>query len=673
MNVTRTLLLILLLMPATALESIAQENDWLERGREAELQGEPVRALEIWKQAIDSLKQPNAAIGFEFIRLATLNEFREYYPDATVMYYWALSEPFYKNNRAFIKQEIERLKPLTGNGIYRQWIKWWNDSDERLGADMKGYWIQLDPTPSEIHNERLTEHWRRIAVVSSRFKKNRRTIFNADDRAIPYIRYGEPDRKENGRLIFQIDRVGEWLQRQIEIATRTDPDRDRFIETSLDDTRERLTIESVIQPFQTNPEFEVWIYDRVPTQDNKPLIFVFGSDHETGEFRLHSSIDDLIPERAFFPGRRDDVFTVNFVRQGLSPAFMLQMMYYEQLAGVDDYFHEQLKKMMEMLIEQTYSPAEEMDLQARSNNRDILRQREISAPQYQFDLDEVMTRIPVQVYQYRFLDEDNNPYLVNFIESRPADALMEDFSYNYTEGAQVEDAEKMENYRVNHALQIFDNQWEIVHQFNESHKISRDMVQSDEILQSVFRIPHDKKRYVTGSVQLINPDPGTAYKYESLFPPELRGLGNRRLRQPTPLRSDPNNLEVADLVLGYNKIDSNDLFPFTVANDGIIPLEETLVLHFEVYNLQRKLSGFTEFELTYRIFPVDEFGIVITDQQEFILTLNFGSEDTRVIEDLEIQTASLPAGLYELHVFIMDSETLQELNRRMRFEVIDLK
>jgi len=649
----------------------AQENNWLERGREAESRGESEQALRIWSKAKEESPTPDAAIGFEFIRLVTDKELSEYYAAASEMYLWAISAPFQKDNPVYIRQEIERLKPLVGNGIYRQWIKWWKESDERLPTDMKGYWIQLDPTPSSIHNERLTEHWKRIAVASKQFKKNSKTVYGADERAIPYVRYGEPDRKESGRLIFEINGVTEWIQRQIDIASRTDPDRGQFIETSLDDTRDSVTVQNIIEKFQHNPEYEIWIYDRIPIPGDEPLIFIFGKDFETGEFSMHSSIDDLIPERAFFSDGNDDIGTIDFVRRGLSPAFMVQMMYYQQLIRVDPYFENRLTEMKDMLIDQNYSPIEDMDLQARKVSKEILNRRESEAPQYQSDLDNLMVQIPVNLYQYRFLDDYNNPYLINFLESEPFDAIRKDIHHNFIDDTRSQDI--LQKYRVAHTLQIYGSNWQTIQDQADSLEISTDQIRKQEYFRSVYRTPHQNRNRVTGSVQLINLDPETDFMHETMFPPKLRGLGNKRLRQPTPLSTDPGTFEVSDLVLGYQQRDERSSpFPFTVANDQTIPWKENLVLHFELYHLERKLNGFTEFELTYRIFPVDESGNIITDQEEFILTLNFGSEDTRVSENLEIQTASLPPGLYEMHVFFLDSVTKSEINRRLRFEVIEI-
>ena len=653
----------------------AQENNWLQKGREAEFRGDPEEALRIWYRAKTELKVPDASIGFEFIRLATSNELSSYYSKASEMYFWAISAPFKKKNRVYIKQEIERLKPLTGNGIYRQWTKWWQESDNRLITDMKGYWIQLDPTPSTLHNERLTEHWKRIAYASEEFKKNSKTVYNADQRALPYVRYGEPDRKTSGRLVFEMNRISEWIQRQIDIASRIDPDRGRFIETDIDDTQENISIQNVVQKFQRNPEYEIWIYDRIQTAGNGPLIFIFGKDFETGEFRMHSSIDDLIPERAFFADTNDDVQEIDFVRQGLSPAFMLQMMYYQQLIDIDPYFENRLTQMKDMLIDQSYSPIDDMDLQARNISREILNRRETLAPQYQSELDDLMVSIPVNLYQYRFLDEDNEPYLINFFESAPLEALRQDIRHNYkidTTRHFQPDITILQKYHLNHSLQVYDSEWQTLHNLSDNLVFHEDQIPDQNYIRSFYRIPHQNRNPVTGSAELINTDSGTEFKHETTFPPGLRGVGNRRVRQPAPLNTDPDAFEVSDLVLGYQQKDVKPSpYNFTVANDQTIPWKENLVLHFEVYHLERKLSGFTEFELTYRIFPVDQTGNIITDQEEFILTLNFGSENRRVSENLEIQTTSLPPGLYEMHVLFIDVVNGREINRQLRFEVID--
>ncbi len=56
--------------------------------------------------------------------------------------------------------------------------------------EIKGFWIENDATPSTAENERLLEHWERIAYARERFNKNHSTAYGTDERADVYIKYG---------------------------------------------------------------------------------------------------------------------------------------------------------------------------------------------------------------------------------------------------------------------------------------------------------------------------------------------------------------------------------------------------------------------------------------------------------------------------------------------------
>ena len=171
---------------------------------------------------------------------------------------------------------------------------------------------------------------------------------------------------------------------------------------------------------------------------------------------------------------------------------------------------------------------------------------------------------------------------------------------------------------------------------------------------------------------MMNYDPNSASVFETPFPPALRGWNKQQYRQPEPLISHPDTLEVSDLILGFNHPDQiTEPFDFKIANNRLIPFGEILLLYFEVYNLAMQPDGFSHFEMTYRIFPVDERGNLLTDQTEFVLTLNFTNEEPVVYENLEIETADLNPGFYELVVSILDTGSDQARERKIRFEVVE--
>jgi GWxTD domain-containing protein len=589
------------------------------------------------------------------------------------------------DSRVAIRREIDRLRPVIGEGIYRQWEEWWSERDEQLGADMRGYWVQMDPTPARVANERLIEHWQRIAAAQRQFTKNNNTIYNTDDRSLIYVRYGEPDRRRNGILTLQSVNMREWLQRQVNPYQVTERER----ESGQDDhertesvQRQIDRLQDAIYQFHRYPEYEVWVYESVSDAIDEPLLFIFGTDVNSGEFRLHRGVDSFIPERAFNPERRrSSEDEIEFVRGGITPALMLQLLYYEQLAQVDKFFENRLLTLQDKLLDQRSEVFRGLDIDFRSQSSDLLNQRMSQAPVERSTYTKQIPNIPVEVYQYRFLDEELNPRILTYLESSAREAFLIDYHRN--RGRYDLDEESFQNgsdiseifnfYELNHTFQTYDNSWNIIDTEIHNPPLILDRSETRTRSRTIIEKAHTKRANQAASVELLNYDPETRAVYNTPFNPALRGIGKVQLRQPEPLVSHPDSLEMADLVLGYQKTDQfTEPFPFIVANDQVVPYEETLVLHFEVYNLGPREDGFTQFELTYRIFPVNDAGEVLTDQQEFVLTLNFVNEHERVVEDLEIETAGLSPGLYDLRVNVIDVMTRQEKERTVRFEVVEM-
>jgi len=668
-------------------QSMAQPQSPYQQGLEQLYRGHVDEALSIWETNYEESARVDARIGFEYIRIITEREFDDRFETATEMYYQALMKGTGVNSRIAIRQEIERMKAIVGDGIYRQWTEWWEADNRKLQADIRGFWIQLDPTPSRTVNERLIEHWQRIAEARKRFTKNSSTIYGTDGRALIYVRYGEPDRTQSGILTLQDMNVKPWLERQIiqrddrqweeeEMSQVQDGDMPRPYSAL-----QVETLEFVIYDNHRYPEYEIWFYDDIATEGDKPVPFIFGTNISTDQFELRSTIDDFIPELAFNTEAFRDREMSKFTRAGITPALMLQLLYYEQLSAIDPFFENRLNKLRDRVLEQGSDAFTGLDLDFRKESADLIRQRTLQAPQQISTIESKIPSIPVNVYQYRFLDENQNPYLVTFLESEPKDAFLIDFSRNRPEGIYLDDirhtesvTEVVPNYILEHSLQKYNSDWDIVSKEVEQPSFN---LQKDEFRPgalSVFRSPHQDRGQRSISAELSNiDDDSQSLAFDTPYPKSTRGLGSIHYREPQPLKSYPDSLQLADIVLGYELHEDRDgqMFPFTVANNQTIPWQETLVLHFEVYNLEVQPNGFSRFELTYRILPVDDSGEILTDQDEFILTLNFTSDENRLIEDLEIETADLNPGLYDLRLQITDVHTLQTKNRTTRFEVIE--
>jgi GWxTD domain-containing protein len=661
----------------------AQPQRAYDRGLEEMNRGNITGALDTWYDAYARTGNVDSRIGFEFIRVVTENGMRSYYESATKVYYRALTDGEGIDSRIAIRQEIERMQPIVGDGYYRQWMEWWDERNPALGADMRGYWVQQDPTPAQMKNERLIEHWERIANARELFTRNQRTVYGTDDRALIYVRYGDPERVKNGILTIQSFNIKPWLAAQFNPDSDRRRSRDSESQELQDpEIRDREIINRLseeIYKWHRYPEYEIWFYENIFDSQQEPVIFMFGTDVRNDEFALQTSIEDFIPERAYNPERERPDEALEFTRAGITPALMLQLLYYEQLAQVDSFFDSRLNDLRNQVLDQGIEAFRGMDQAFRTESQQLVNQRTVQAPRERSTYEGIIPRIPISVHQYRFLDDSLNPYVLTYIESAAYEAFMID--YHRTRGRNSNDSDFLngENllegnsfYDLVHNLQTYDDAWNITELLQEHPPLYASRTSGTRMSDSVFRIPHHQRDYQAASVELLNYDPDSEPVYETPFSPALRGWNKLQFRQPEPLESHPDSLEMADLVLGYFDEDrTTEPFPFVVANSQLVPFGETLLLHFEVYNLERMYNGFTQFELTYRIFPVDESGNVRTDQTEFILTLNFTNEERTVIEDLEIETADLQPGVYELVVYIQDTQSEQSKERKIRFEVLE--
>jgi len=175
-----------------------------------------------------------------------------------------------------------------------------------------------------------------------------------------------------------------------------------------------------------------------------------------------------------------------------------------------------------------------------------------------------------------------------------------------------------------------------------------------------------------------NRNPTLNRRDQRLLSHSLIGVGQREVSQPEPLTIRPGELGMGDLILGYGKKQNPDkqsqsLFDFVVSNQQKIPERENLVVHFEVYQLQTDKKGVARFEVEIKIRPRGGLlGWTQKKQDQFNMMLHFETFDNRFAESLEIDPAAeLEAGKYELSWIINDTQSGQELERTLRFEVVE--
>ena len=649
--------LILLLQPAADVLENPDEKALLSKGAKLEAEGQYEKALQVWGQALGTLETPSFTIGRAYIRLVAKQNMESYYQTASVLYNWGLSAQEVAPNADALAAEIKMLQPLASSSDYEQWQTLLKSGDPILYEQLQQFWQDRDPTLTTTYNERLIEHWQRIAHAKQHFTRDDDPPYGTDDRGIYWVRYGSPDRKYEGRI--QIGR-GDVTRVCSILSCNSDVMSDAVLE------------------LHSTPDYEVWIYDKPNENMKYNLVLIFGDDPSSGFGRINV-LEDFIPSGAFTFSNRFATFSLRSgssvsASEKMSPGMVLQWLYYEHLSTRDVYFGSQFGRMN--LEWNSVSPdpnfgkfaglslKQDIQVQTRKNMR--------QAPEEVSTYEKTFPSIPLEVYQYRLFDEQGNPIFATFLESNPQQVFVNDLAANqdsmFTDDSMSVN-QAFSNYELYHGLQIRNQEGEVISQSRVATTLVLDSTNT-EPSTTVFRVPHlSEQASAKVYAELHNRHPRSAPIVETPFPKSLRGQGKTKLQQPDPLPNIPDQLQMGDLILGHQmqKDSSNILFPFVVANDRVIPADENLAVHVEIYNLQGSPNNVTRFQLSYEILPVNFLGWTREKKDEASVTLNLQATQDRFTEDLEIET-ELQAGKYVLRMQAQNEENGQ-VQREIEFEV----
>ena len=655
-------LLILSLSITSAFSQSLTEETLLNHGLELEAEEQYEQALEVWSSAFTELDTPSLAIGREYIRLITEHSLNEYFELASSMYLWGLTAEKIEYNRDALKLELAMLRPLAGQESFKKWQQLFEEENPLIYKKIHSFWQQLNPTPSTRYNERLIEHWERIAYARDHFDRRDDPPYGTDDRGLIYIQYGEPNRIESGNLRLARGEV--------------------FTECGVLPGCNPNLMADVVMDLDANPYFEIWIYERPNQNMEYNLIMMFGERPLDG-FRRINVLEDFIPRRAF--SLNDDRYAFQSLTgrrtapgELVSPGMMMQWMYYKQLATTDFFFANRFTEMQTQWIRFDVEALGKHQGPMQEEQSKTITRLEISkAPDNISTHEKNFPSIPLRTYHYRMLDENGNPVTVTFVESQPREVFLEDLAFNEDvlfpdESVTAEEA--FIHYELTHGLLVKGANGEV---------LSRSAIPAELILDfredlpssSVFTIPYaEEGNTVQLYAELHNRYPESKPRIETPFPKALRGLGKLESTLPVPLNSDPDQLEMADLVLGWQmRHDAPDgtLFPFVVANHREIPEGEELAVYLEIYNLQTSPNGFTDFSINYEVVPVRRMEWLRGQDQEFSLTLDQQTSETRFTENLEIRTRELQPGRYKLVMTTTDNTSGQTVQREIEFRVVE--
>lgn len=678
---SRYIIPILLILLSSFLTANAQDTI-LEKGLEFEKNGEYEEALIYWLDTFIETEYPSPAIGREFARIATEQSLTEYYEFASLVYFYGLSAQTMEETVDELRREVQMMQPIMEKDQFDELISLIEQRDPLVYEKMEQFWNLANPTPGSEHNGRLLEHWERIAYAKENFTRSSYPPFGTDARGAVYVQYGEPDRRFDGILEANRGRV-------------------ETVSNLLDPGADQALMADIIMGMHIRPEYEIWIYGRPTTDMNYNLVQIFG-EMPNGGFRQVQSIDDFIPMRAFslsisryaipsLTGRQTPA-SIN-----VTPGMIYQYIFYEDLSTIDPFFSQQFSAITsqwesaEMAAAATdwdtgqiQGGAEFSRTMGRHSGQqqklrhqtEMLRNMIFAPPEFS-TYERQLPDIPIDVYQYRLLDEDSRPVFATYIESKPGQAFLNDFAFNEEKmyNHESEDPQTAFNfYELKHGLQLISDDEQIISQ----NRMQTDLIidfEKDYPSQSVFVIPYvsnlEKQVFFA---ELHNSHPDSDPRQHTSFAHSLRGLGKIVLQNPEPLSPDRNQLQVSDLILGYELRQEDrpgTYLPFVVANNREIPQHEALALRFEIYHLQKDEDGFARFQVDYNLQPRSRSFFSRERQDDFSLTLTFETMESRFTENLEIETDNLEPGRFRLDMAFTDLQSGQKVERTIDFEIVE--
>ncbi len=302
----------------------SQNQDAFARGRALLDQDQITDALDLWITLRDSLTtagNPDPRIGTTFIATVAEHKLDLYEEVAALMFYWGFSVV---NPDEVAKREIlaegRRTFALVDSARAHAWQAAGGMNPVSLARAVKQFWIERDPTPGTLENERLAEHWARVAHARANYAYNRNSAFGTDDRGVMYVKYGSPAQVTSGHL-------------KINSAEA------RWRGISRDD----------LFRWDVDPQYEIWRYNSLGERDF--TYFMFGNEEGTGPFRFVTGPHEILPRSARSgPGSR--------LSTGLRAQYYLEFLYYVELARAGGPFGDRLGQLEALWSQMGRAPNE---------------------------------------------------------------------------------------------------------------------------------------------------------------------------------------------------------------------------------------------------------------------------------------------------------------------------
>ncbi len=520
---------------------------------------------------LDEGGEPDIPNAFNLIELIAGLEVDSLYPLANELYFSILSENVMSNQPKLLKEELNRLKPIVDNSVYKNWGRLLKKKDERLIPEIRRYWELADPVLATSYNERLIEHWRRVYLAKREYTINNKSGFGTDDRGSLYVKLGKPHQVKES---------------SVSLSNYSDPM-----------TGSQIPIENNIY-FR----FEIWYYDEVQ--------YIFGVPGNGGPFGLQSGILDLIPESGNRPGFYfDPTASLVELTNNQSGAFeggatstqntslaspgstllsrkaaslLLQYSVLEHIATFDPFYLDLYNRMSSDLIQNAINgsantfnrTALTQNLKYRALEKNWYERKRMATPSYQSDAFPEAQYHITGTHFYDFLYENGTPYKLMITESTDYSKVQLFLAADTT--VKLSEISKADNFYV------FDQSWIKSDEqgytvalsspnYNPMNSYLIDISEEEKLFQSGFIYSDDAAGSNTSS-SIISVSRAVKIPNTSYVKQEFEQLG----------------FSFSDLIVARDQEESSDhRIPFFPSIDRAFDVGGEMIVYFEGYGIPK--------------------------------------------------------------------------------------
>lgn len=609
------------------------DTELYDRGLQVLESGDWEGALEIWEDAIGSGETPpDPRIGLTFVEVVVDRDAEEWYEPAARVLLWGLSTTTPGAFEETLKEELERILPIVEEDEAKEWRAMMDSSEVNLANELAGFWIEKDPTPTTLVNERLLEHWQRILHAREKFTYYDDPPYGTDDRGPIYVKFGKPDRTRVGFL-----GVGEMeLKNRIPLDSQA---------------------RAAMRRYDSHPAYEVWVYEELnPLEYTR---FLFGNVDGNGRFELLDGVWDLIPREA--RSRASARYTPGQV----PAAHYLELFYYQDLSELGGRFARRFAELDQLwnLYTKRRNPSTgglpappENTLESYSYRYRIRDRHEPENPPlfhvlsaYEGDRREEIVTQTIRTLR------DQGPRLVITAVSASRLGLRD------REGLRRQRLQTGA-FAMQHTLVVRDSLYREVGRLT-------DRATSEHGDVSTFVLNHTGRNMhltVVGETLTeqesgkVAPNPGPP------FP------GQAHIEPAEPLNPDPERLEVSDLATGVRIPDNLDPsgFLFPLLPTPRIWRQDPLLVYLEIYHLNRDVQEVGRFRADFRIVGLDEEGGVDTSRGPVTLSVDLETEDPVFARSFFINLRDQELGHYRVEVEVTDLLSGETRYRQAPLEIM---